>query len=677
MTLHESTRLAHGPGPKLHRPALRADIQALRALAVGLVVLYHFWPNRLAGGFVGVDVFFVISGFLITLQIVKEADETGRIRLGRFWVRRALRLLPAALLVLGATTAATLVFFPKHLWQQTFREIGAATVYIENWVLAADSVNYMASNNTASPVQHFWTLSVEEQFYIAIPIIAALVLLSASWRRNLGALYGIVLVASLAYSVYATETAPSVAYFATTTRAWEFAAGGLLAISGSVAPARARPIAAWTGIALIVYSGIQFTAATPFPGYAAALPVLGTALVIWAHHDAGAFRRSTHLPFVQTAGNISYSIYLWHWPLIVVGGIALGRDLDAVLKLLLLVATFSLAYISTRFLENPIRFRAVRAARPRRIALASICAVMVGILAASAAGWAYVERRVEALGESADAIAIAQADPCFGAGYLVTPRCPEPTVLTPDVDVFQEDDGNRAECWGTVCTLETSGVPTKRVAVVGDSHSNALLPAYDQLPEALGWEIDVFGVGGCYLTSAKINRGNADLEEQCRAWNSTTQQTLLDGGYDAVLVTHFEGFPLHVPAGTDPRSAEIDGQVEAWTPLLDAGISVIAISDNPRFPGSTLECIAQNGLDAAQHCRTPRSEALPEVSSSEAAAQKTDALYLDLSDAYCSVDFCAPVVGGVIVLHDRDHISGSFAASLGPVIVRKLEESAI
>ena len=161
----------------------RPDIQAMRAIAVLAVLLYHLWPARLPGGFIGVDIFFVISGFLIVGNLLREAESTDRIKLWPFWSRRAKRLLPAALVVLAATAIAVVVWLPQNYWVQYMREVIASALYVQNWVLAADSVDYMAQNNTASPVQHFWTLSVEEQFYIVVPIIMVLLLVLNSAVR--------------------------------------------------------------------------------------------------------------------------------------------------------------------------------------------------------------------------------------------------------------------------------------------------------------------------------------------------------------------------------------------------------------------------------------------------------------------------------------------------------------
>src|SRR6478609_1994524 len=219
--------VAQGPAdavavvPEAHsRGGLRPDIQALRALAVVIVMLFHLWPNRLSGGYIGVDVFFVISGFLITGQLLREADRRGRISVIGFWVKRARRLLPAALVVLAVSAIGTFLWVPQSLWQSYFKQIIASTVYVQNWVLAHDSVDYLASTNKPTVVQNFWTLSVEEQFYVVVPLVLMAVLLfsrTSTWRPRFGVALVAITVASLAFSIYLTANNPPVAFFVTTT----------------------------------------------------------------------------------------------------------------------------------------------------------------------------------------------------------------------------------------------------------------------------------------------------------------------------------------------------------------------------------------------------------------------------------------------------------------------------
>ena len=308
------------------RDTTRWDIQGLRAFAVLAVVVYHLWPGALHGGFVGVDVFFVISGFLITGLLLREQLATGTIRLGRFWSRRAKRLLPAAFLTIVVTGVAVLVAVPSALWGQYGRELIASTVYLQNWELAANAVDYLASADAPSPFQHFWSLSVEEQFYILLPLL--LLGVGALARRRFTPLatarllLGSVVVLSLVWSIVQTATDPGVAYFSTGTRAWEFALGGLVAtvhlpeVRTAVAR-RVRLVATGIGVVALALSLVVITPETAFPGIAALLPVAGAALVLLfgagtEFEDVGALRP------VAFFGRISYapsSALLWESPM--------------------------------------------------------------------------------------------------------------------------------------------------------------------------------------------------------------------------------------------------------------------------------------------------------------------------------------------------------------------------
>jgi peptidoglycan/LPS O-acetylase OafA/YrhL len=358
----------------------RADIQALRAIAVVSVVLFHLWPNSVPGGYIGVDVFFVISGFLISTQLVREAEKKGRIDLSEFWIRRIKRLQPAALLTLIATTIGILVWVPRTFHIQFLQEVIASALQLENWLLGFNSVDYLASENNASPTQHFWTLSVEEQFYVGFPLLifAALHLakrFSISSRKSIATIIAIAAVASFAFSLWQTAAAPSMAYFSTLTRAWEFALGALL----SLLTIKANRAVTWTapiaGVLLIIGGCFLYNGETRFPGYAAILPVAGAMLCLWA--GAGSILEAAgRIPFIFALGRYSYAIYLWHWPLIILAPYALGQEIDLPWRIVIAVLTFVLAKLSTEWVEDPIRFSPRLLGGNRRKRIVATCSLV-------------------------------------------------------------------------------------------------------------------------------------------------------------------------------------------------------------------------------------------------------------------------------------------------------------
>ena len=299
-----------------------------------LVVLFHLWPTRLPGGYIGVDVFFVISGFLITSHIVREVDRTGTVSLTGFWARRMRRLLPAAYVVLLGSAAGVLVWVPRLLWQQFFGEILAAGLYVENWTLALNSVDYLAAENSPSPAQHYWTLSAEEQFYLLWPLLVLLGLWlakrgldrlddrgsrSTRARSIVFAVLATTTAASLAYSLWVSATNPAWAYFVTPARAWEFGAGALLAFAppaGRRLAPRARAGLGWVALAGLLACSLIFDASTPMPGTAALWVVAAAMAVIWVESPGVAWASSRLLGLrpARFLGDISYAVYLCHVP---------------------------------------------------------------------------------------------------------------------------------------------------------------------------------------------------------------------------------------------------------------------------------------------------------------------------------------------------------------------------
>lgn len=322
------------------------------------VVLNHSWPGIAPGGYVGVDIFFVVSGFLITRQLVREHERSGRIALRSFYLRRARRLLPAATLVLATVAVMTFLVVPMRDWANYFSQIGASAFYVQNWVLLAET------SGADTAVRHFWSLSVEEQFYLAWPL---LVLIGFAIAARFGRMprnvllvgLGAVAVASLAYSIVVTVGDYHVGYFSTFSRAWEFAIGGLLALAPAHWRVRGRvtDVVFWAGLALLLGSIVGITATDSFPGALALLPVVGTLAIIFACNDGMPRSARAMVQFgpVQFTGDISYALYLWHWPVLVFAPLITGVPSETWFMVLLLTFTVVLSWGTTRFIENPVR----------------------------------------------------------------------------------------------------------------------------------------------------------------------------------------------------------------------------------------------------------------------------------------------------------------------------------
>lgn len=665
------------PPPRAGR-SLRDDIQALRALAVLLVLAYHLWPRRVPGGYVGVDAFFVISGYLITGHLAKEAA-SGGISLRDFWIRRARRLLPSSLLVLALSALATFVWLPKHAWEQTFREIGASVLYAQNWVLAHDAVDYLASENKPSIVQHYWTLSMEEQFYIALPLLLVGALALRLRVARIPLLLGAIAIASFAWSILLTARNQPVAYFVTTTRAWEFAVGGILATAGWRAPDRLRGVAVWSGLAMIVAAGLLYDERTPFPGYLAALPVLGTAAVLWAAVERGLAARLAGLPPVRMIGDVSYALYLWHWPLIQLAPRLLGEHRRWHAPVIAAVSILA-AWMTTRWLEEPIRSRPIGRGSGRAILLGSATAAAV-VLA-----FAWFGLRAVRFDESSLAAltgAVRDADPeCFGAAAMTRP-CPPAGRIVPDLDQMHRDRSNRRPCWSDngesefrICSLGPQVGYSRRLMAVGDSHNNGLISAYEWIAATANWRIDVAGKGGCYLTTAKIRQYQVEFRAQCESWIEQLRAHLAaNEPYDALIVTHWEGFPLLLEEGESQLGAETEGLVEAWSEQTARGVPILAIKDVPRMPPDILECVRQHGLAAERECSIDRHQGVRLRDSQQEATRRVSGAHLiDLDDLFCGAERCSPVVGGVAVYWSDGHVTATFGRTLAPYLLAEMRD---
>ena len=374
--------------------AHRDDVQGLRALAILLVVLSHAGVGFLQGGFVGVDVFFVLSGFLITGLLLRGGAEGGHISLVDFYLRRGRRILPAAALTLVATDVVASNLLNLVRAKEVMIDSAWAALFGANIHFAAQGTDYFARGQPPSPLQHFWSLSVEEQFYLVWPVLltlavfglpgvrgrftgasgAAAARLTRAAFSRLGIAVALIALASLGWSVYITQTTPEAAFFSTAGRAWELALGAALAVGGPRLrglPDPIRSVSGWIGLTCIGIAGVVFSTSTPIPGYAALLPTMGAALVIAAGLGEQRTRwevgRVLSLAPLRYIGDRSYAFYLWHWPVLVIAVEYEGHELSVLMKLLLLAGAFLLSIVSYKFFEDPIRRGVPLGARARAL----------------------------------------------------------------------------------------------------------------------------------------------------------------------------------------------------------------------------------------------------------------------------------------------------------------------
>ena len=670
----------------------------MRAVAILAVVLNHLWPTRLTGGYVGVDVFFVISGFLITSHLVREATASGRIALASFYARRVRRLLPAALLVLTVSAVGTFVFLPFPRWTRAGAEIMASAGYVENWYLSAASVNYSAINDQATVAQHYWSLSVEEQFYLVWPLL----LLTAWWwaarktwpPRVVAAIaLGVVVVTGIVVSVLATAWIPSQAYFVTYTRAWEFGVGGLLAlIPLRRLPKFAAQLLALAGFAAIAMSASVFDSTTPFPGAWALLPVLGTAAVIAAGTVSQQLwhSRLTSLRPVQWLGDVSYSLYLWHWPLIVLAPFAFATSPSTVMKISILCVALVLAWLTYRFVERPGQRWRLIAASNRRTFLAMLAGMGIVLLAGGAlvlGGNLRAGPDVPPVSVTIQACvgpqAMSPTEACgnrFGpaAEVVMGPRnsyfhVPAECLARPDILPF----GDRT---ATVeCDFSTGKEPPTTVWLVGDSHAEQWKGAVLDLARQKNWSVVMSFGGGCPVIDAPFigfrEPAPAADQERCRAWSTAVREAVVQRNPEYVL-TSSAGRVQLVDDGTG-RTQEaqfVDGLVRTWTEWAEAGTTVVALGGVP-FNGEVRspDCVLVHAADPLA-CAAPRGEAQPRDPYLVAAAQANipGIRAFDADPYFCDADSCYAVIGGVVVYYDADHLNLDYVRRLAPPLAQAM-----
>lgn len=673
------------------------------------MVLYHLWPLRLTGGYVGVDIFFAISGFLIIGHLLKEVRSTGHLDLLAFWARRARRLLPASLLVLVATLVATIIWVPQTLWLQYAREIGASGVYVQNWLLAANSIDYLRQDNAASPVQHFWSLSVEEQLYIVWPIIILAVLAIRRWRKNARVIRIMlvvlvaVTVASFVYSIVETAVSPSSAYFVTTTRAWEFGAGGILAFVTSRRPKPTRQVAAtmgWVGLAVLAVTLVTFTPATPFPSYTALLPVVGTLLVIAAGspHLWWAPTHISRLRPVQWIGGISYSLYLWHWPLLSILPFATGHPLGTKSKVAILVVSVLLAVLTKRFVEDPgRRWSPLVSRKPLMTILATVVASALVVSGSTALT---VKTNSDIAAQAAlNRSEVIKEKKCAGAAAIVSPAsCPKtftPNVLTRPA--FAETDIGKGvavddpckqgltQAEVLVCTLGDSRHQEKTIALVGDSHAGQFLEALDLYGKTHRVKFVTYLKSYCAGLGAPgvaaLGNEQAAIVDSCATWGQSVRKDLLaDKAIQSVVFIDYTQAYLDPKAPAKPLTA--DDFTSAWKPLLSAGKGVIAVRDTPNAAGVDVpQCVAEH-IDVTDPCATPLQSAMlpPAKNPMLVAAQATPGVRtLDFTPLFCTGATCHSVIGGLVVYFGPHHMNATFARTTAPFVgdaIAKLVPSA-
>ncbi len=667
----------------------RGDVEGLRAVAIVAVLLCHAGIPFLAGGYVGVDVFFVISGFLITGLLTRELRQHGGISLAGFYARRARRLLPLSALLLAAVAALSVALLSPLRSIEVAGDIVSAATYTANWHFAAQSVDYFSQGLEPSPVLHLWSLAIEEQFYLVWPAL----LLGATWfqrRRGRsidGALWVAliaVFAASLAFGVAFTGSQPHAAYFSTFGRGWELALGGCLALLGAVRlPRIAAAALGWIGLAAIVSAALAFDAATPFPGLAALVPTLGAAALILAGSAPGGSRRAAvagplSLRPVRYVGRISYSWYLWHWPALVFAA-ALWGALSPLAGLAAVAASLLPTVLSHHLVEDPVRrARALVRFPARGLALGAACmalAVGAGVLLTDS------QPRLEAapLSEVEGAAALAwQSRPQERATAV------RPSPLRARADRSRAYyDGCMVGIPGTNSNKCLYGDPqgSRTLILFGDSHALQYFSPLESMAERNGWRLLNLTKAECTPGEVRIRSMVAEREySQCDAWREQTLRRIEEAGRRATVV--LSGDTAYTAYG--PDGGELFGRANAealeagYLATLDrlrrAGLETVVIRDTPAAASDVPSCVSED-LENLDSCAFPRVRDRDLEFDVRAARRSPGTRTIDLTGEICPGEVCRAVIGNALVYRDKSHLTATFARTLSPWIEAGLRKS--
>jgi peptidoglycan/LPS O-acetylase OafA/YrhL len=667
----------------------RGDIDGLRAVAVTLVVLFHVGWGVLPGGFIGVDVFYVISGFLITGLLVRELESSGTVSITNFYARRVRRLLPLSALVLVTTAIASRFLAPVLDRPGIGSDIQAAAMYVANWHFANAATQYMASTGK-SPVLHYWSLSVEEQFYVVWPllllVVAGIGAARRSWQvasRRIVVALGVLGTASFALSILTTTSSGPFAFFGLHTRAWEMAVGAGLSLATHRWlrwPALWSISLGWIGLLMILGSAGLLTGDTPYPGSAAALPVLGTAMVLasGASQSSWGVGRVLSLPPIRYLGRISYAWYLWHWPCLVllggvggdsaegagdqgVGGVGVTRLVAAV------AASLALSVLSHHFVENPARRTAWLSRFTGRSLMLGVTLTAVSVLAS----FALLPTFAASEGSSSDGLSVAAAMQARTDDADVPRGCYQSlyTTSTPHDCQFGDPDGDRT------------------IVLLGDSNAGHWFSAYRALALDRGWKFYFWGKSGCPTVDALMWLGpTRSAYDTCNQWRAGVRAELRRLGHvDVVVLARSRGTGRYLM--TDPTHRARSG---ARRPLWQSAASrtleslnrvsshLVLMRPVPSPPFDVPTCIAEDPSTARTRCsfsRRPATRSGPlDRAENDLVRTLPRTSFINLNRRICPSDPCPPATpGGQIIYLNQWHLTVTYSTAQWPVLARHLE----
>ena len=636
-------------------PQFRYDIEGLRGIAVLIVVAFHCGLPGFSGGFVGVDIFFVLSGYLITGLLEGEIAKNSRLDLVRFYARRVRRLLPASALVALTTLLFSALLLSPEEVASVSKAALANTLYVSNLYFSRAAADYFAADTATNPLLHTWSLGVEEQFYFFWPLLIMAGLQYARSRKILLALLGAVTVASFGLCVWITANNGVFAFYQIPARAWEFGLGGLAALLFRSIPQRTATAMAWAGLAVIAACTVFLRGGAGFPGWIALIPTVATACILVS---GTGLARILKLAPLQFLGKLSYSWYLWHWPFLVFAaaaypeiGIA-GRVSAASLAL-------GLAYLAYHFVENPLRFHpSMTSSAARSFGLAALLMAVCALASVTSSRFA---------ASLAAALSMVKVREVRDA-YWRLPRAK--CIAT----------GGTAEIKS--CEFGDAASPT-RIVLFGDSHAFQWIHALKEISEARGWRLTTFAKSGCPAADVRPREHDAGFAEACAQWRRESIRRILAARPAIVLVASSAGYLKRTKGAANHNHAEAipldewsEGTRRTLQQFTGFGLRVVQLRDNPRPPFHVPSCVARSVRQPwLTDCSMLRSDVLDAVTfeaEQSASLGLRDLQFVDLTEQYCQGPRCGAVLNGDIVYSDDNHLSPKFIQRMKPLLEESL-----
>lgn len=613
------------------------QIQGLRALAALLVTLFH--AKWISGGFIGVDIFYVISGFLITGLLIREIERTGTINFKEFYARRFKRLLPTSFFVLAITAVFSWLLIPATMRSSLGRDIIAAGLYVSNYLFAWWQADYQNLDATPSPVIHYWSLAVEEQFYLLWPLLILLFFMVATKLKKkiaLTVLVAAVTALSFVFSIYQTETSPIWAFYSLPTRAWELGLGALLVL---LPPIKTKKLVGLLGFVFVIASAFIFNETTAFPGLNAVLPVMGTVMLIATINSWPPFLNDVaNSRLFQWLGEISYPLYLWHWPLLVLPSTYFARPLAVYERIIAIFATIVLADLTHRFIEEPFRKKKIL---PTLVFKQSAAITLVSVLIGTTI-----------IFTSSDRINVSGINGAISLAQIKA----RPLVY---------EDGchaNYAETKSDAC--EYAKLDSQKTMVLyGDSHAAQWFPALSEIASRSGYKLVSLTKSACPSVDVVRSDQGAFKMSRCKKWREDSIQRIMKMKPDVLVMSSFQYF-------AQPRQFQDrdkwwdDGQRKLLAQVKNASPNLIYLTDTPHPARDVPACLANNSI--SQCNKTERSKNLS-ISGFEV---------IDPNSWLCSRT-CPAVKDGVVAYRDASHISVDIAIALIPRLTQALRDQGV